>query len=281
MQRYLKLLCERLEIECDDSSKPYGYRWKGDSGGLAASRLSAQESLLLTLAKDHLQPLLPSSLNKTLNSFFEQAKRNLQFDDSAKRAREWQKKIRTIPTSQPLLPPTIRRGVFEIVSEALYLNRWLHIDYCSADNKRTVSDAMPLGLAQQGQCFYLIVRFRDFSDERALALHRIQAAQLSTVEFNYPDDFSLEDYDNDGRFGLGHGKHIRLSFEITPKAGRHLLESRLSVDQRAKHLNNGNIEIQATVVESKRLNWWLLSFGDNVTNIRRTQTTKATETTQP
>ena len=48
-------------IECDDSSKPYRYRWKENAKGLSLPGLSTQESLLLTLAEQQLSSLLPAN----------------------------------------------------------------------------------------------------------------------------------------------------------------------------------------------------------------------------
>ncbi len=87
-------------------------------------------------------------------------------------------------TSQPLLPPKIVPGVFEIVSESLYSNRWLHLDYRNSGGKRGKVEVMPLGLAQQGPRLYLVCRYRGYDNERSLALHRILSAEMSTLTFD-------------------------------------------------------------------------------------------------
>jgi predicted DNA-binding transcriptional regulator YafY len=127
---------------------------------------------------------------------------------------------------------------------------------------------MPLGLAQQGPRLYLVCRFRDYDNERSLALNRILAAEASTLTFDRPKDFDLKKFDADGRFGYGDGKRIRLSFHIDKEAGFHLLESALAEDQNVIELDDA-YEISATVVDSAMLEWWLRGFGDAVWNIRR------------
>ncbi len=47
IQRLLEVLSERFDIERDDQSKPYGYRWKEVSAGLALPYLSEQESFVV------------------------------------------------------------------------------------------------------------------------------------------------------------------------------------------------------------------------------------------
>ena len=136
VQRQLEMLSEHFEIERDDSSKPYGYRWLERAQALAVPNLTHQESLLLQLAEEHLKNLLPARLMTSLEGFFVQARRNLGPGSSARLEREWPHKIRVVATSQPLLPPKIAPGVFEAVSEALYSNRWLTLDYRNASGKQ-------------------------------------------------------------------------------------------------------------------------------------------------
>ena len=268
IQRQLEMLSEYFDIERDDRSKPYGYRWKERARGMALPTLSEQESLLLMLAEQHLRSLLPTSLMKSMEGFFIQARTNLAPYSNAKREREWLSKVRVVSTTQPLLPPKVKPGVFDQVSNALYSNLWLNVDYENAAGKRSQADVMPLGLAQQGTRLYLVCRFEGYDNERSLALHRIVSAQASTLTFERPKDFDLEKYDDDGRFGFGDGKRIKLTIRIDKEAGYHLLESKLSEDQQVKELGDA-YEITATVVESDQLEWWLRGFGEQVSGVQR------------
>ena len=269
IQRQLKALSAHFGIECDDRSKPHGYRWLPDAAGLALPHLTPQESLLLRLAEEHLRHLLPPKLMKSMDGFFEQARRNLGDGDSAKLEREWPHKVRVVATSQPLLPPKILPDVFETVSEALYANRWLQLDYRNAAGKRSKYEVMPLGLAQQGACLYLVSRFQGFDDDRSLALHRIHSAAMSTLDFQRPKDFDLKRYDDEGRFRFGNGERIRLSFSISQDYGRHLLETPLSTDQSVSEHKDGSLRISATVMDGLLLDQWLQGFGDEVWNVRK------------
>jgi predicted DNA-binding transcriptional regulator YafY len=268
IQRQLEALSENFEIERDDRSKPYGYKWKERAQGLSIPMLSEQESLLLMLAEQHLRNLLPASLMKSMESFFFQARSNLGPLTKSAREREWLAKVRVVSTTQPLLPPKVTHEVFEEVSNALFGNRWLQVDYKNATGHRTQSDVMPLGLAQQGPRLYLVCRYKGYDNERSLALHRIVSATASTLTFERPKDFNLKKFDDDGRFGFGEGRRIRLSFRIDKDAGYHLLESPLSTDQRVEDLGE-QYEISATVVDTAQLEWWLRGFGEQVSEVRR------------
>lgn len=261
IQRQLETLSEYFDLDRDDSSKPYRYCWKEYAKGLSLPTLSTQESLLLMLAEQHLSSLLPAKLMKSMEGFFTQARSQLGDTGSTQHEREWLKKVRVVSTSQPLLPPKIDPVVFDQVSNALYGNNWLEVDYKNAAGKRTATRVMPLGLAQQGPRMYLVCRFDGYDNERSLALHRIVSARTMTLKFDRPKDFDLKQYDDDGRFGYGNGERIRLSFRIEKQAGLHLLESPLSVDQQVVELEDC-YEITATVVDSEMLEWWLRGFGD-------------------
>jgi len=269
IQRQLEMLSEHFEIERDDRSKPYGYRWLEQAKALAVPNLTPQESLLLQLAEEHLKNLLPARLMKSMEGFFNQARRNLGPDGSARLEREWPAKVRVVATSQPLLPPKVVPGVFEVVSEALYSNRWLNLDYRNSGGKRGKVEVMPLGLAQQGPRLYLVGRYRGYDNERSLALHRILSAEMSTLSFDRPKEFDLKKYDDDGRFGFGQGKKIQLTFRIDRNAGFHLLESPLSNDQQVVELNDKQLEITATVIDSAMLDWWLRGFGGSIEGVQR------------
>jgi predicted DNA-binding transcriptional regulator YafY len=267
IQRQLETLSEFYEdIDRDDTSKPFRYCWKERSKGLMLPTLSTQESLLLMLAEQQLRSLLPARLMKSMEGFFAQAHSDLESKATGQLDREWLEKVRVVSTSQPLLPPKIDPTVFEQVSNALYGNNWLDVDYKNAAGKRISARVMPLGLAQQGPRMYLVCRFDGYDNERSLALHRILSARASAFTFTRPKDFDLKQFDDDGRFGYGNGEHIRLCFRIKKEAGFHLLESPLSADQQVVELDDA-YEITATVVDTAILEWWLRGFGESVSEI--------------
>lgn len=264
IERHLENLCHEFGIICDDSSKPYRYSWPKEARALDIPILSEQDSLLLLLAKQQLENLLPASLKKSMTGFFEQAEYALGAKPDSILAREWLSKVRVVGDSQtqPLLAPDIDPIIFETVSNALYLNRWLNIHYKNASGEESVKKAMPLGLAQQEQRFYLVCRCDGYEQDLNLALHRMLSAQAS-FSFERPSDFSLEQYEKEGRFGFGEGVIIKFMMRINKYYGAHLLETKLSTDQTTREVGD-ELEITATIVDSARLDWWLRGFGDAI-----------------
>jgi predicted DNA-binding transcriptional regulator YafY len=271
IQRQLKMLSEHFPIELDERAKPFGYRWAKGAKGLALPTLSDQESLLLQLAERQLRNLLPDSLMKSLKSLFRQAGANLRGEhpNGAKRDKEWLSKVRVISTTLPLIAPDLKAGVFENVSNALYGNRWLKLDYKSFGGKSATSEVMPLGLAQQGPRLYLVCRYRGFDNERTLAMHRILSAEAMKLTFVRPREFDFVTYEADGRFSFGEGRRVRLSFLIESDMGMILQESPLSADQVVKEVE-GKFRVTATVVESVLLERWLLAYSPEISKLKRT-----------
>ncbi len=224
VQRHLKDISQQFDIECNDANKPYGYRWLEKAESLAMPNLTAQESLLLNLAEKQLSHLLPAKVFNNLSGFFEQARKNLHplNSDYPEVAKQWKSKVRVVADKQPLLPPDIDGDVFDAVSNALYYNHWLEISYQKVNGEKSNPTIMPLGLAQQGERMYLVSRYKGFNNERSLALHRIKGAKMLTQQFSYPSDFSLEEFDNNGEFLIGHGNQITLTFNINKERGVYL-----------------------------------------------------------
>lgn len=269
IQRTLKQLCGHFDIECDDTSKPHGYRWLSNAKGLAIANLSAQESMLLMMAQEHLRNLLPPKLMKSMEGYFRQAQRNLALGDAGILEKQWPQKVRVIPTSQPLLPPKISPATFETVSEALYANKWLKLDYQGANGKHTQANIMPLGLAQRGGVIYLACRYEGYDNERSIALHRIVSAEMMTLGFERPKGFDLRKYDEDGRFSHGNGVKVKLSFRTDADNAYYLDETPLSEDQVITLRKDGDMEVTATVVDSVLLEWWIKGFGERVWGVKK------------
>lgn len=268
IQRQLDMLSEHFHLIRDDRSKPYGYQWPKQAAGLSIPNLNLQESLLLRLAEEHLRNLLPVHLMKSMEGFFSQARQNLGPLGPESLEREWPGKVRVVATSQPLLPPKINFEAFEVVCEALYRNLWLHMDYRNASGSEAAIKVMPLGLAQQGPRMYLVCRYEGYDNERLLAIHRIQKAKASTLTFKRPKGFDLKRFDDEGRFGFGDGKRVRITFQIAKPEGQHLLESPLSLDQQVEDLG-AEYRVTATAVDSAMLEWWLRGFADAVSKVQK------------
>lgn len=270
VQRQLDLLSGHFPIECDTRTRPYGYSWQRDAKPFSLSTLTPRESLILLLAEQNLKTLLPASLMQSLAGFFGQAKNILATPDSDPLIRQWPSKIAFAPSIQPLLPPPITEGIFEAVTEALFQNCYLDIEYRNVKGKSHQARFMPLGLIQQDTRLYLVGQYENSTEARSLALHRMQSAVVCSSQFERPHDFDLDQFVQEGRLNFGEGRKIRLSFYIDEEMGVHLMEARLAEDQEMKHLpHRKQYKVTATVTESTLLDGWLLTYSDFITRVVR------------
>ena len=269
VQRQLEALSEHFGIERDDRSKPYGYRWGPNARGFCLPMLTEQQSVLLAFAEQQLGNLLPAGLMQSMQGFFEQARYNLLPAKGRVHGQDWLSKVRFVSETQPLLPAKVHPGVFAAVSNALYEDRWLQVRYENKNGRRTTGEVMPLGLAQKGPRLYLACRYRDYDDDRTLALHRIISAKALTLRFDRPPEFDLRKFAAEGEFSFGSYGRIKLCFRVRKGAGAHLLETPLSTDQQVKEVGD-ELEITATVEDTFELDQWLLGFGEDISEVRRT-----------
>lgn len=268
IQRTLRILCEHFDIECDERSKPFGYSWKLHSKGLALPILNEQQSLLLKLAEQHLKYLLPANLLSSMKPFFEQADKMVS-GSKDKPEYQWLNKVCSTPTSLPLVPAKIKDEIFFAVSQALFQNKLIHIEYQNQFGKKHSATIMPLAIAQQGASIYLVCRYDGYDDNRLLALHRIRKAEISTFTFERPKDFNLQAYQNDGHLGFGSGEKVRLTFSINRSAGFHLTETPLSKDQKILEESDEHYRFQATIANNDMLKWWIRKFGEDIWDIEK------------
>ncbi|MEZ8204623.1 helix-turn-helix transcriptional regulator [Vibrio splendidus] len=268
IQRNLEMLCDHFDIIRDERSKPYGYRWNKNSEGMALPKLTAQEALLLSLAEEYLIKLLPANIAASLDGFFQEAKYKLNPSSDRSKEREWLKKVRVVSETQPLLPPKISTEVFSAISEALFHDRLLNLEYYNAKQLQKPALVMPLGLAQQGQRIYLVCRFDGYENERSIAVHRVRKATVSSFGFERPKEFKLSQYDADGRFGFGEGEKIFLELLVKEELALLLSETPLSASQVVTELNNA-YRITATIVDSMQLEQWISGLGELVISHRK------------
>ena len=96
--------------------KPYGYRWKSNAKGLDLPILNEQQSLVLMLAKQYLNGILPSSIMNSMEAFFQQAEYNLVYDSHKNQGQNGLIKL-LLPqlVSRYYLPKSIQKFFLKLV----------------------------------------------------------------------------------------------------------------------------------------------------------------------
>jgi hypothetical protein len=115
-------LQEFFGLECDDDQMPYKWRWSFDRPADLPS-ITLAEALSLIVVEDTLKPLLPLSVQRTLQSKFSQARSQLAMMAKKSSTARWAAKVKTVPTTLPLLPPSIDEGILELIQKCIVTRR--------------------------------------------------------------------------------------------------------------------------------------------------------------
>ncbi len=264
VQRDLNTLTSYFPIVSDQRDKPYGWSWIEKAPVFELPELDLQAALTLKLVQNYMNLELPTATLDYLSPYFKSAD-NLLTDKGNKLA-SWPDKVRVLPRGQPLLPPVIDPEVQRIVYQALMENRRVEVVYRKpAEANEKSFEISPLGLVVRNQIVYIVCAIGETAKTPyQLLLHRIQKAQLLDKPTREIEGFSLDEYIQQGGFGLPTGRRVRIEAVFSHLAGRHLLETALSEDHESEILPDGRIRITATVMETEELMMWLRGFGDGV-----------------
>lgn len=267
VQRYLKSLSESdpAYIERDDSSKPFGYRFK-NTAETFTQNLTIEESLVFKLVQEHLRYQLPARLFKNFSPLFESAQQKLD-SNIGKISNEgrWTNKVAVVPNSLPFMPPVVKPRIFEAVSQALFENRQLEIEYRNAKGERKTHIVNPLGIVQQDPRLYLVCNFVGHTNERHIALHRILNATKLSIEAQGSERFKIANYVASRHFNYTTDeKHIvRLTLVFnSPETKLNLEESPFNRTQTITIEPDGTFKLQVVIEDSLLLDGWINTWRD-------------------
>lgn len=259
LQRYLKGLSERegFGVIRNDKSKPYGYRRKVNEGGFSITKLTPNESLLLRLAQEHMARFIPSRLVSDLSFLFEEAKRTLNEQSASEKERQWLSKVGVVNATMPQIPPVVLPRVFSAVSDGLYRNLKIEVDYEKINGEKIKATVAPLALIQQDVRLYLVCQFDGYPNFRHLALNRIKRANLTSFSFERPKNFNLASYTSGRHLNFSNGGLKRLVMEFAnPDTEKVLKEAPFSKDQKIEKIGENLWRLTATIVDSNLVDGW-------------------------
>lgn len=265
LQRDLNELSSVFPLTVDDREKPYGWSWDREAKSFDLPCLTSTEALMLVLAERHLGQVMPGSTIEALRPYFKSARERLNSESSLHPLRSWLDKIRSVPATQPLIPPQIDAEVHRVVTDALLKERQLNITYRKKGQKQAENYTIhPLALIQHGSILYLYARLFDYPNAITLAMHRVERAAMSEQAINASTHFDLDNKVARGVWEFGGGETIALKIRFYDGAGEHLRETLLSADQQIEALPDQPeiLDVAATVANTLQLRWWLLGFGE-------------------
>lgn len=266
VERDLLALAATYDIECDDRSRPYGWRWRPGSHPPLTPNLDLHQALGLTLMERELGSSLPRVVREALEPWFEEGRKRLAAQGEARAAR-WNRKLAFRSLGPPLLRAVEPPGILETLNEALFTEHPVEAEYrrFNTDGYRKVV-LHPLGLVRTGLVTYLVVCFDGYSDPRIVSLHRLRRVKLiADKELKPPPTFNLEQFLDEGALDFGSTGLVNLRLRMHRAAASHLYDTPLSRDQVITPQQGGEwVIVEATVKDSDRLLWWIRGFGDLV-----------------
>lgn len=262
VERDLLDLQEFFGLECNDDRMPYKWRWSFERP-LDFPAITLAEALSLVVVEETLKPLLPISIQRALQPKFLQAHSQLVMMSKKSPTARWVKKVKTVPTALPLLPPVINEQVLEEIQTSLLLDEQISAVYQGNSEKVLELCLHPLGLVTQGSVVYLVATANDYLDIRLYALHRFKKTSRTFEKSKSPKGFSLDRYIEEGGLQFGEGVEIDLVASISDDLARILMETPIAVNQVIK-AKGDQWQINATLFDTWQLRWWILSKGHSI-----------------
>ena len=263
VERDVGRLSEQFPL-ISEGSHPEHWSWMPGASDQGLPGHDPLSALTWQLVEEYLQPLLPLSVKEEVEPQFRSARQFLR-ESGSRKLRRWRNRVRYLPRAMPLPPPKIDSKVLESVYFALLEGRQLQVNYRSRGQERARPLTLnPLALVVRETVYYLVTVVEPFEEPVHTVLHRMSQPKVLESRVNEPPDFDLDSHIRAGRFQYGRGEPIRLVARFDQYAAQPMLEAPLSADQDSKVLEDGRIEIAATVMNTNQLFWWLLGFGSNV-----------------
>jgi predicted DNA-binding transcriptional regulator YafY len=263
VERDLIDLSMSFGIVCNDKSIPYGWHWMPGKQCDFTS-IEVTDAVLLVLVESILNKLLPATMLGALKPKFELAKTKLAAMKDLRYAR-WADKVRYVPSTVSLIPPSVDGKVLATVQEALLQDQQLEIRYTAPGSKKPKDLTIhPLSLIQRGMTPYLAATAYDYPDIRLYAIHRIQRATLAEGKVVPPKGYTTDGYLASGAMEFGGAPPIQLKASVTNNLAIYLAETPLSANQKIQSKGNQYI-VTAEVNDSWQLRWWILSQGSAIT----------------
>ncbi len=250
----------------NDGHKPAGWYWEIDAEVVDIPGLNPSMALSFKLVESFLKPLLPPMVGDHLQPYFQGSARVLEeLADGG--FSQWRERVRILPTSQPLLPARVDSALAGTVYQCLFEGKRFSARYLPRAREEAQYEFNPLALIFRERVIYLIATLWDYEDPRHFALHRFTWAEPLDKPVTRLADFDLDGYLTTAPFDypVDTGSTIKLVARFRRGAAYHLRETPLAEDQVVDEPDDeGWVRVEASVLDTQQLRWWLMGFGDQV-----------------
>jgi len=266
IQRDLNKLSISFPLSNDTEGRKNYWYWIEEAAIQDLPGMEPVTALAFEMAESYLKPLLPQATLELLQPYFHRA-RNVLNDQSDSLLRKWPNKVAVIERGPVLQKPTINPDVQRVVYQALLEEKPIKASYQPRGAERSKDYLMhPLGIVSRVGVIYLICTLWDYDDAKQFALHRFTHAEVADAPINIHNEFSLKHYiEKDQQFSYKlEDKPIQLKVLFDAKTAGHLAETPLSPSQKLTPQEDGRVLLEAEIMRTLELRWWLQGFGDNI-----------------
>lgn len=268
VQRDLQELSEIFDIEINNKNpRDYGWRWR-KGANLNIPGMSVSEALAMRLVETHMKQLLPATMLGGLQGVFSLAQAKLEKVETINHnhTKDWLNKVRVVPPTQPMLPPSVNQEIQADIYQALLESRQIKAGYQPVNHNQPKEYLLhPLGLIMRGALSYLVASAWGYTDVQLYALHRFSKVEILHEAVKVPDGFNLDKSIEGGLAEFANqGVPIQLELRCNQWVANYLAETPLSVDQKIEPETDGWVRLTATINDTWQLHWWLMGQGAGV-----------------
>lgn len=263
IQRDLEKLSSDFPIKADPKGNKNLWRFADNAKPVVLPNIDLQGAITLKLAQHELSSEVPHSVHSFLQPYFPLADKILKQDKGKGAISE---KIAVLPSGYALPKPVIKPSISEEMTQAVMDELQCEIRYQSDMNQSSKKLLVhPLAIVVKEPVTYLLAVIDGHNEVSQLPIHRITSVKVQARVVEEPEDFSLQDYIQQGHFGVVTDKEsISLHLKAGPALGQILKDSPLSADQVIDSADDYSCEIKASVDNSEELKRWLIGWGEEV-----------------
>ncbi len=268
VQRDLNDISRVMPLECNDNSKPYGWKWARNAR-THLPMMSLQEALTLYLVQQHLLHVVPPTMLDDLQPLFVQAKQTIHALGNKNQIHHWLNSVVIESPTQPLIAPSLNVSIQNTIYQAVFEQKPLMATYKAMQTGQEKTFLLhPLGMIQRGKVTYLGATVKDYTDIRLFALHRFISVDILYLQDAAPkNQQSWTDYLASGAAGFHESAQdkICLTAQIDESLATRLKETPLSDNQTIIAIaQNGCYQLEASVFDTWQLTWWILAQGNSL-----------------
>ncbi len=124
-------------------------------------------------------------------------------------------------------------------------------------------DVYPYGLIYHRGALYLVGRSPQHEEIRHWKVSRIEAAEVTKIPFQRPEDFDLQQHLAKS-FGVYHGEgDVKIVVRFAPAVARYVSESQWHESQKLTQQKDGGLVAEFELSDTEEIKRWIMSFGQH------------------